>query len=135
LDAIVNSSYFRSSKRYPGFLRFVVEEELSGRGAELKERTIGIEVFGREITYDTNEDPIVRVTAGEVRKRLTQYYAEPRHSTELKIHFHRGSYVPNFQKGTKELTGEPIERLTTVADSRVPLPIPIVLASPNFRST
>ena len=73
LDAIVNCVYFRPSKRYPGFLRHIVQEQLSGRGHELKERTIGIELLGREATYDTNEDPIVRVTAAEVRKRLTQY--------------------------------------------------------------
>src|ERR1039457_4262414 len=77
LDAIVNSVYFRSSKRSPGFLRYVFQEQFFGRGHELKERTIGIELYGREATYDTNEDPIVRVAAAEVRKRLAHYYAEP----------------------------------------------------------
>ena len=98
LDIIVGSSYFRTSKRYPSFLRFVVEQELAGNGGELKERTIGVEVFGRAITYDTNDDPIVRVTAAEVRKRLASFYAEPAHSSQLRIHLSSGSYVPNFQK-------------------------------------
>ncbi len=98
LDSILNSAHFRTSKRYPRFLRFVVQQELAGRGNELKERSIGIEVFGRDITYDTNADPIVRVAAAEVRKRLAKYYADPNHSCELRIHLSSGSYIPNFQK-------------------------------------
>ena len=105
LDAIVSSVHFRSSKRYPSFLRFVVEEELSGRGSELKERTIGVEVFRRDVTYDTNEDPIVRVAAAEVRKRLAHYYADASHKNELRICLTSGSYNPTFQKFS--VTAEP----------------------------
>src|SRR5882757_4182637 len=74
LERIVTSSHFRNSRRYPAFLRFVVEHTLDGNIERLKERTLGIEVFGRQNDYDTNADPIVRVTAGEVRKRIAQYY-------------------------------------------------------------
>ena len=104
LETIVNSVYFRSSKRYPGFLRYVVQEQLFGRGHELKERTIGIELYGREATYDTNEDPIVRVAAAEVRKRLANYYAEPANARRLKIYLLSGSYVPSFQKPDERTT-------------------------------
>jgi hypothetical protein len=74
LEDILASPYFRNSKRYPALLRYLVEQTLSGRGDELKERTVGIEVFGRSPDYDTNLDTIVRYTAGEVRKRLALYY-------------------------------------------------------------
>ena len=74
LEDILASSYFRNSKRYPALLRYLVEQTLSGRGGELKERTVGIEVFERSPDYDTNLDTIVRYTAGEVRKRLALYY-------------------------------------------------------------
>ncbi len=60
----------------------------------LKERTLGIDVFNRGPQYDTNQDPIVRITAGEVRKRLAQYYLEPGHEDELRISMPTGSYVP-----------------------------------------
>jgi hypothetical protein len=39
----------------------------------------------------------VRVIAGEVRKRLAQYYYEPEHRGELRIELHPGSYVPEFK--------------------------------------
>ncbi len=68
------SSYFCNSKRYPALLQYLVEQTLQGSGDEIKERTVGVEVFGRRPDYDTNLDTIVRYTAGEVRKRLALYH-------------------------------------------------------------
>lgn len=96
LERIVSSKHFRNSKRYPTFLRFVVEQTLAGKTEALKERTLGVDVFARANNYDTNEDPIVRVTAGEIRKRIAQYYQEPGHEEELRIILPLGAYVPHF---------------------------------------
>ena len=85
LVRIQNSPHFSNSRRYPGFLNYVVRQTLAGCQNELKERTIGVEAFGRKPGYDLNADPVVRVTAGEVRKRLAQYYYEPEHLEELRI--------------------------------------------------
>src|SRR5581483_952100 len=79
LDRIRASQPFRSSRRCVVFLNFVVHAALEGRLDSLKERTIGIEVFARDPNYDTNQDPVVRGTASEVRKRLAQYYQTPGH--------------------------------------------------------
>src|ERR1700735_5242393 len=100
LDRIVCSRHFRNSKRYPSFLRFVVEQTLAGKTEELKERTLGVDVFARRSDYDTNADPIVRVTAGEIRKRIAQYYQESGHEHELRIDLPLGSYVPHFLPAT-----------------------------------
>jgi hypothetical protein len=83
--------------RYPNMLRFVVERSLGGQTEHLKERTLGVEVFGRDPAYDTNSDPVVRVTAGEIRKRIAQYYHEPGHEAEIRIDFPPGSYWPEFR--------------------------------------
>lgn len=96
LERMLSSSPFKQSKRYPQFLRYVVEETLWGRERNLKERTLGVQVFGRDPQYDSNSDPIVRVSAGEVRKRIAQYYHEPGHERELRIDLSPGSYVPEF---------------------------------------
>lgn len=95
LERILGHPSFKHSKRYPTLLRYVVEHTLSGEG-HLKERTLGVEVFGREPGYDTNEDPVVRITAGEIRKRIAQYYHEAGHESELRIDLPPGSYVPQF---------------------------------------
>jgi hypothetical protein len=96
LERLLESHGFRTSKRYPNLLRHLVERTLEGRTAELKERTLGVEVFGRPADYDTNADPVVRVSAGEIRKRIAQYYHEPGRETELRIDLPLGSYVPEF---------------------------------------
>ncbi len=74
----------------------MVEQSLAGRADQVKERLIGMEVFGRAPDYDANADPVVRVTAGETRKRLAQYYYDPEHIGELRIELPIGAYVPQF---------------------------------------
>jgi hypothetical protein len=96
LERLLQNPHFHKSKRFPVFLKFVVNEALAGRADNLKERTLGIEVFGKDPNYDTNEDPIVRVTAGEIRKRIAQYYQEPGHEHEIRLLLPPGSYAPQF---------------------------------------
>src|SRR5260370_11713488 len=93
---LLGSQYFAHSKRFPDLLRYVIERTLDGQAEGIKERTLGIEVFGRDANYDTGSDPIVRVAAGEVRKRLAQYYQEVGHEDELRITLPSGSYIPKF---------------------------------------
>jgi len=96
LERILASAVFRNSKRCSSLLRHVVEQVLDGRPDNLKERNIGVDVFGRPADYDTNVDHVVRSVAGEVRRRLAQYYMEPGHEGELRIDLLAGSYVPQF---------------------------------------
>ena len=97
LKRLLAHPLFANSKRYPVFLAYTVEQTLIGNAGELKERTIGVEAFGREPNYDVNLDPVVRTTAAEVRKRLIQYYYNTDHVGELKIELPVGSYVPTFR--------------------------------------
>jgi len=96
LDAILASYHFRGSKRYPALLKYVVSAALDGHAGDLKERTLGVEVFGRDPEYDTSADPVVRFSASEVRKRIAQYYHEQGNQSGLQIEMPLGSYVPEF---------------------------------------
>lgn len=98
LDDILASAQFRSSRRYPAMLRYVIEKALHGDRDSLKERTIGVEVFGRDADYDTNADPVVRFSAGEVRKRLAQFYQEHGRNYPIEIELPLGTYVPRFHR-------------------------------------
>lgn len=120
LDRILSSPLFKNSKRYPNLLRFVVERALKGHTEPLKERTLGIEVFGREPDYDTNLDPVVRTTAVEIRKRIAQYYQEPSHEAEIRIDFPPGSYVPEFRLPPNPVVVIPPEPLEPPAQHRKP---------------
>src|SRR6185437_1820320 len=97
LARVLSSHEFRSSKRSQEFLRYVVEHALSGRTEMLKERIIGIEVFGRPTTYDPSDDASVRVKAGEVRKRLGLYYSEEGAHNPARIELPSGTYIPEFR--------------------------------------
>jgi hypothetical protein len=97
LTRLLSSPTFINSKRCASLLRFVVDCALAGKAENLKERTLGIDVFQRDPQYDTNHDPVVRTTAVEIRKRLAQYYSVPEHEQEIRICFPAGSYVPEFK--------------------------------------
>lgn len=98
LSRLLAHPLFTNSKRYPVLLAYTVEQTLLGKAGQLKERTIGVEAFGREPSYDVNLDPVVRTTAAEVRKRLIQYYYNPDHAGELLIELPVGSYIPSFRE-------------------------------------
>jgi len=94
MERVLANHHFQTSKRCQAFLRYAIEQTLSGQH-DLKERSIGVEVFGRSPSYDTNLDPVVRMTAGEVRKRLALYYQDGPDS-EMRMELPVGSYVPRF---------------------------------------
>ena len=129
LERLLQNPHFHKSKRFPVFLKFVVTEALAGRADNLKERTLGIEVFGKDPGYDTTDDPIVRVTAGEIRKRIAQYYQEPGHEHEIRVLLPPGSYVPQFcfPEEAKAVATPPAPVLPAEAS----LPAPVVSADPK----
>lgn len=96
LERLLANPFFSHSRRFPSFLRYVTEHTLAGDADALKERTLGIDIFGKPANYDTATDPIVRVTAAEIRKRIAQYYQDPDHGGELRVSLPPGSYVPVF---------------------------------------
>jgi hypothetical protein len=136
LDRLLAHPLFANSKRYPALLAYTVDQTLRGNGAELKERSIGIEVFGRSPSYDANADPVVRITAGEVRKRLVQYYYDSAHDGELIIELPIGSYVPLFHAAELPVAANglvPVEPIAFAPSEPAP-PVQIAAApSPGRR--
>jgi len=93
--AMVEHEAFRHSKRSAKMLEYLVHEAVEGHSDWLKERRIGVELFGRPSDYDTNADPVVRSTASEIRRRLAQFYQAMPGQMVL-IQLVQGSYVPVF---------------------------------------
>jgi TolB-like protein len=98
MDRILASPGFSSNQRLSAFLRFVVENELSGRGDEVKEIVIGVEVLGRPADYNPKKDSIVRAEAGRLRARLSEYYQREGKADPIVIELPRGGYVPVFRR-------------------------------------
>jgi len=96
MSAILQSPPFHSSKQSQELLQYIVDQTLAGRLEMLKERIIGANVFNRRPDYDTNDDPIVRARAAEVRKRLALFYQTAREET-VWIGIPSGSFRATFE--------------------------------------
>src|SRR5580698_7253135 len=91
---VIEGDVFKGSHRSGQFLQYIVDQAVAGRFDSLKERVIGMELFGRSASYDTGDDAIVRVTASDVRKRLLQHYGSYGTASEFRIRLPLGSYIP-----------------------------------------
>ncbi len=97
-QAIVGSTVFTGSERLIGFLRYVVDETLEGRGERLKEYSIALAVFGQSESFDPQTNTIVRVQAGRLRRRLDMYYLTDGSGDPVAISIPKGGYVPRFEQ-------------------------------------
>src|SRR6476646_842762 len=108
LNKVLASRGFARNERLSGFLRFVVEQELAGRGNELKESVIGVEYFGRPAGYDVRQDSVVRNEAGKLRARLAEYYVAEGAGDGLIIDLPKGGYKPAFRQVEKATAPVPL---------------------------
>src|SRR6185437_14843681 len=127
LECILSHTLFRNSKRYAAVLRYIVEGTLKGNKSQLKERTIGIEVFSRTPDYDTANDHVVRSAMSEVRRRLAQYYREAASESEVRIDLQPGSYVPHFCRVVNDGPGASVAPVGVPLSEVVPIRPPQLL--------
>lgn len=138
MEDILRSGPFRTSRQCQDLFRYVVEKSLAGSDESLRERVIGIEVFGRAPDYDTAEDPVVRARAADVRKRLAQYYQSRRTEAgdwwidipigSYKAQFHPSDTVPIHHDVSPTITAPPPHRESILASPEVlavPMPPPV----------
>jgi len=109
---------FVRNERMSRFLRFVVDRTVEGKGSELKESVIAVEVFGRRADYDPKLDSIVRTEAGRLRSRLAEYYSREGSGDPIVIELPKGGYAPAFRSnGVHEPPAEvaPVRRWPKLA--------------------
>lgn len=116
LQNIVQSKSFRQVDRLQRFLTYVVEETLAGRGDQLKEYPVGVDVFGKDPSFDPRMDPIVRVQARRLRMRLVTYYADEGQNDPVVIELPKGGYTPTFR--STEPTSAPKKTISAALVSR-----------------
>jgi hypothetical protein len=126
LQEIIEGAAFKGSHRSAQFLKHIVEQSIAGSFDSLKERAIGIDLFGRSPSYDTGEDAIVRVTASDVRKRLLQHYGKYGSPSELRLGLPLGSYIPEVQWDCHNLgsIGNPVPASSPQAPA-IPVAVPV----------
>ena len=96
LEKILASDTFARAPRLSLLLRYVVAHSLGDNGENLKEYTLGLEVFERGASFDPRTDTIVRVQARRLRARLARYYETEGRGDPCLIEIPRGGYQPEF---------------------------------------
>jgi len=94
VDRILAADLIKGSRSLHALLRFIVQAKLEGRDDEIKETILATEVFGRRADFDSRADPVARVHAHRLRKKLKEYYEGPGADDPWRIHIPVGSYVP-----------------------------------------
>ncbi|MBY5457645.1 adenylate cyclase [Rhizobium leguminosarum] len=95
LERVISSPEFPGVGRAAAFLRYVVSETLEDRGNRIKAYSIAIEVFGRDAGF-TQDDPVVRIEAGRLRRSLERYYLVAGQHDPVRIDIPKGGYIPTF---------------------------------------
>ncbi len=131
VERLLTDPSLSRSKRYQSLLRYLVTHALEGEVDSLKERIVGIEVFGRRPDYDSTQDPIVRVNAAELRKRMLRYYEDPAHLRELRLSLPVGSYVPRFEQPGVDASAEVVD--SSHVEQRDLPPLAILEETPTGR--
>src|ERR1700733_606480 len=135
LKEVIEGDVFKGSHRSGQFLQYIVDQAIAGRFDSLKERVIGMELFGRSASYDTGDDAIVRVTASDVRKRLLQHYGRYGATSGFRISLPSGSYIPEILRdplgefGVSEVATKPHDAGPPLQESALVADEPVVNAS------
>jgi hypothetical protein len=92
IEKLTNSHSLRGSESLCRLLRYLAEHSLADPPSAVKEYQIATEVFGRSSHFDPQADSTVRVQAGRLRTKLTEYYATEGAEDSIVIELPRGSY-------------------------------------------
>jgi hypothetical protein len=100
LQRLLHSDDFPATRRNRKFLAYVVERELAGKREEITAKAVAIRAFGRSGTFDSENDPIVRIEAGRLRRDLEVYYLKSGRFSPIRITIPKGRYFPVFLRQT-----------------------------------
>jgi len=128
LERILNSKHFSQAPKKRKFVETICEYYLHERAHELNEHLIGREVYERSDRYSPSEDPIVRVAAHDVRKRLELYYLNEGKNDPIRLEIPVGSYEPVFKRMVSA-TAAPLELGVQSAEPAAPQITPDLVLS------
>lgn len=96
LAAILASETLRRSDQLRAILQFLCDAAIEGRGSQVSESVIAIDVLNRNHSYNPTDDSSVRSRVYALRQKLTHYYEVENPSAPIRIEIPKGSYIPQF---------------------------------------
>jgi adenylate cyclase len=119
LERILSSTEFAVPERARRFLKYLIDETLAGRADRIKAYSIAIEVFGRNESFDAQNDPAVRIEAGRIRRALERYYLVAGQADPIVIGIPKGGYVPHFELRGTDANAFPADLPAPAADPAI----------------
>jgi hypothetical protein len=96
INRLVSSQALHSSESLCKLLRYLAKHVVDHPGTPIKEFQIATEVFGRPDDFDPQLDSMVRVQAGRLRSKLTEYYSSDGLEDSIVVELPKGTYVLSF---------------------------------------
>jgi hypothetical protein len=96
INRLVSSHALHGSESLCKLLRYLAKHAVEHPGTPIKEFQIATEVFGRSPDFDPQLDSMVRVQAGRLRSKLTEYYSSDGLADPLVVELPKGTYVLSF---------------------------------------
>lgn len=101
LERILGSKLFGNSKRNQDLLRYLFQAEIENKS--IKEVSIAIDIFEKDESFDPSDDTVVRVSIGNLRKKIETYYYTEGADDPIRIEIPKGRYNLVFKRGTQKL--------------------------------
>ena len=121
VERIIQSETLRNADALRRLLAYLAEKSISGEADQLKEYVIGLEAFGKPSDYDPRQDSIVRLQAGRLRQKLTEYYLGEGKDDPIVIDLPKGHFKLSFE----QRLGVPSPILDRPAPKRPPARYPL----------
>ena len=96
LNKICSSNEFMSKKKLCKLFKYIIERKLEGNEELLKGYNLGIELFERPKSFKPENDPIVRIQVGRLRRSLELYYLKDGINDKIRIIIPKGGNIPEF---------------------------------------
>jgi len=96
VERLVNSHTLHGSESLCKLVRYLADHALKHPGIALKEYQIATEIFGRPADFDPHLDSLVRVQAGRLRSKLSEYYVSEGAEDPIVVELPKGTYTLAF---------------------------------------
>jgi hypothetical protein len=107
IQRMVSSKTFKTSEVHRNLLTYLAEKSLSGEAQNLKEYTVGLDVFGKPSSYDPRQESVVRMHVGRLRQKLTEYYRTEGTDDTVVVDLPKGGFALTFAAKPVVIEPEP----------------------------
>lgn len=111
INRIIQSKVFRSSEVHRNLLQYLAAKSLASDTNDLKEYTIGVDVFAKPTSYDPRQESVVRMHIARLRQKLAEYYRLEGKEDPVLVDVPKGGFKVIFEP--RNVPFEPVVALIT----------------------